>query len=217
MSGKVPVAVLVSGSGTNLQAILDSSADPSFPARIAVVISDRARAHGLVRARDAGIPLAVVHQRDHPDRESYDRALVDVLQRHGVSWVCLAGFLRIVTPVLLRAFPNRVLNIHPALLPAFPGLHGQRQALEHGVRISGATVHVVDEGTDTGPIVIQGAVPVLPHDDVETLQARILRMEHRIYPIALRWAAESRLTVERDRVRIDLRQGEQTFLFDPRP
>lgn len=217
MTRRVPVAVLISGSGTNLQALIDAAAAPDYPARIALVVSDRPGCRGLERARDAGIPVQVHRASEHADRRAYDRALVETLHTHQVAWVCLAGFMRLVTPVLLEAFHHRVLNIHPALLPAFPGLHAQRQALLHGARITGATVHLVDEGTDTGPIVAQGAVPVLPHDDLETLQRRILRVEHRLYPMVLRWAVEGRLSVLGRQVRLELPEGEQAYLFDPRP
>ena len=208
---RVRVAVLISGSGSNLQAILDAAAAPDYPAEVALVLSNKADAFGLERARRAGVPTDVLSHRGLA-REAYDAALVERLQAAGVQWVCLAGFMRIVTPVLLGAFPGRVLNIHPALLPAFPGLHGQAQAFDAGVRVAGATVHLVDEGTDTGPIIAQGVVPVLPDDDADRLAARILTVEHRLYPMALRWAAEGRLHVEGRRVRVDLRPGESTAL-----
>lgn len=211
------VAVLISGSGTNLQALLDATAQPDFPARVTVVVSDRPAAYGLERARAAGVPTVVLTRKQHPERHTFDEALLQVLTEHQVDWVCLAGFMRLVTPVLLGAFPHRVLNIHPALLPAFPGLRAQEQALAHGVRVTGATVHLVEEGMDTGPIIAQGAVPVLPSDTPDTLKARILRVEHRIYPLALRWAAEGRLSVVGRRVQVALRPGEQTFLWDDAP
>ena len=150
------------------------------------------------------MPTELVLKRDHPDRAAYDEALVAALRRHGVQWVCLAGFMKLVGPAMLAAFPGRILNIHPALLPAFPGLHGPRQALAAGVRIAGATVHLVDEGMDTGPIVVQGAVPVRADDDEASLAARILhQVEHRVYPLALRWAVEGRLSVHAGVVRVD--------------
>lgn len=204
-------AVLVSGSGTNLQALLDTPG----PAEIALVVSNRADSFGLERARARGVPTVVLPNRK--DREAYDAALVDVLTAHSVDVVCLAGFMRLVTPVLLDAFPWRVLNIHPALLPSFPGLHAQKQAFEHGVRVAGATVHFVDAGTDTGPIIAQGAVPVLPGDDADRLAARILRLEHRLYPMVLRWLVEGRLTVSGRHVGVDLPPGESTFWLDPSP
>ena len=209
------VAVLLSGSGTNLASLIQAVDAEDFPAKIALVISNRPKAYGLERASIAGIPTAVLRHRNYPDRESYDQALVDVLHEHRIEWVCLAGFMRIVTPVFLGAFPSRVLNVHPALLPAFPGLHGQEQTLNYGVRIAGATVHFVDEGCDTGAIILQGAVPVLPDDDIDGLKARILEIEHKIYPIALRWAVEERLVVDGRKVRVDLRPGESTLIFQP--
>lgn len=209
---RVPVAVLISGSGTNLQALIDACASDDFPATIAVVVSNRRDAFGLERARQAGIPAVWIPHRGKA-RAEFDGELVASLQAHGVEWVCLAGFMRIVTEVLLGAFPGRVLNIHPALLPAFPGTHGQAQALGGGVRIAGATVHFVDGGTDTGPIVAQGAVPVLPEDDEDALKQRILRVEHRLYPQVLRQAAEGRLRVEGRTVHVDLAPGETSALF----
>ncbi|MFT4622834.1 MAG: phosphoribosylglycinamide formyltransferase-1 [Myxococcota bacterium] len=195
MAERVPVGVLASGSGTNLQALLDACNAPGFPARVAVVLTNRGRAGALDRARQAGVPTEVVLRRDHPDRAAWDAEAVRRLQAHGVQWVCLAGFMRLITPTFLDAFPNRVLNIHPSLLPAFPGLDAQGQAFAARVRITGCTVHVVDAGTDTGPIVIQGAVPVRPTDDPDALKARILKVEHQIYPRALRWAADGHLTM----------------------
>lgn len=213
MREKTPLGVLISGGGTNLQAILDACADPDFPARVAVVFSNKADALGLERARRAGVPTATLSHRGWPDRASFDAAVVEILQRHGVSWVCLAGYMRIVTPTLLGAFPGRVLNVHPALLPAFPGLHAQQQALDAGVRLAGATVHLVDAGTDTGPILAQGAVPVLPEDTADTLGARILTVEHRLYPRVIRWAAEGRIHLEEGRLRLDLPADERPWLL----
>ena len=211
--GRVPVGVLASGSGTNLQALLDACADPAFPARIAVVISNRAKARALDRARQAGVVALHLPKRRSQPRQEYDAQLVAALHRHGVQWVCLAGYMLLVTPVFLDAFPDRVLNIHPALLPAFRGLDGQGQALDHGVRVAGATVHLVSLEMDTGPIVNQGAVPVLPDDDRDALQQRILAVEHRLYPQALRWAVEDRLRLEGRRVVVDLPPGEQTWTW----
>ncbi|MEZ4323064.1 MAG: phosphoribosylglycinamide formyltransferase [Myxococcota bacterium] len=190
---KRPVGVLISGSGTNLQALLDAAAQPDHPARIAVVLSNKPGAYGLERARAAGVPTEIVSHRGWPSREAYDGALVETLRAHGVEWVCLAGFMRLVTPVLLDGFGGRVLNIHPSLLPSFPGLHAQRQALEHGVKIAGATVHLVDAGMDSGPIVEQAAVPVEPGDTEDALSARILAVEHQIYPRALARAVRGEL------------------------
>lgn len=205
-------AVLASGGGTNLQALIDAVAG-GHPAKLVVVASDKRDAGALDRARNAGIPAICVPKAKAQDREAYDRSLVAALRSYDVDWVCLAGFLRIVTPAFLDAFPNRVLNIHPALLPSFPGLHGQEQAHAYGVRVAGATVHLVDAGTDTGPILAQGVVPALQDDTPADLSARILTMEHRLYPMALRWAVEGRLRVEGRRVHVDLLPGESTALF----
>ena len=179
------LAILISGRGSNLQSIVDAIAERRLDASIAVVISNRAGAPGLQRARDAGIRGIHVDPRDFADRDAYDRAIVGVLTEHRVHLVCLAGFMRLVGAPLLEAFPQHVLNIHPSLLPAFRGLNAQRQALEHGVRVTGATVHFVTSELDDGPIVRQAAVPVLDDDTVDTLSARILIEEHRIYPEAI--------------------------------
>ena len=196
----VPIGVLVSGRGSNLQAILEACARPGFPAHVAVVISDRERAVALERARAAGVEALWINPKDFADREAFDRALVQELNARGVGLVCSAGFMRILSPVYVRAFAGRSLNIHPSLLPAFPGLHAQRQALDHGVKVAGATVHFTDEGMDSGPIVLQAAVPVEPGDTEETLSARILVQEHRLYPEAIRLFAEGRLRIEGRRV-----------------
>ena len=196
----LPIGVLVSGRGSNLQAILEACARPGFPAHVAVVISDRERALALERARAAGVEALWINPKDFADREAFDRALVRELNARGVGLVCSAGFMRILSPVYVRAFAGRSLNIHPSLLPAFPGLHAQRQALDHGVKVAGATVHFVDEGMDSGPIVLQAAVPVEPDDTEETLSARILVQEHRLYPEAIRLFAEGRLRIEGRRV-----------------
>ena len=179
------LGVLISGRGSNLQAIIDAIQGRRLDATIALVVSNRADAAGLLRARDAGIDTLHLHPHDHADRDAYDSAIVDALRAHDVGLVCLAGFMRLVGQPLLDAFPNRILNIHPSLLPAFRGLDAQRQALEHGVQISGATVHLVTAALDDGPIVLQAAVPVRDDDTVETLAARILVEEHRIYPQAI--------------------------------
>jgi phosphoribosylglycinamide formyltransferase 1 len=196
----VPIGVLVSGRGSNLQAILEACARPGFPAHVAVVISDRERALALERARAAGVEALWINPKDYADREAFDRVLVQELNARGLGLACNAGFMRILSPVYVRAFAGRSLNIHPSLLPAFPGLHAQRQALDHGVKVAGATVHFVDEGMDSGPIVLQAAVPVEAGDTEETLSARILVQEHRLYPEAIRLFAEGRLRIEGRRV-----------------
>jgi phosphoribosylglycinamide formyltransferase-1 len=200
---RVRLAVLVSGSGTNLQALLDGSDSPDYPAEVAVVLSNVPGVKALDRARAAGVPSVVVPHANSPDRATYDRALIEALAPYDCQIVCLAGFMRLVGPTFLRAFPGAVVNIHPGLLPSFPGLHAQRQALEHGVKVSGCTVHLVDEGTDTGPIVAQAAVPVLDGDTEETLRERIQREEHRLYPLAVRLLAENRVRVVGRRAVVD--------------
>ena len=184
------LGVLISGRGSNLQSIIDAISAGELAASIGVVISNRADAQGLQRARDAGVEATSISPRDYADRDAYDRALADVLLARRVSLVCLAGFMRLVGQPLLDAFPNRILNIHPSLLPAFPGLEAQRQALEYGVQVTGATVHLVTSELDGGPIVLQAAVPVLPDDTIDTLSARVLLQEHRIYPEALKIVLE---------------------------
>lgn len=194
------VGVLVSGSGSNLQALIDAARASDYPAEIAVVVSNVADAYAIERARAAGIPTEVLSHRDHPDRATYDAALVHCLRTHRVEWVCLAGFMRLLGPTFLQAFPSRVLNIHPALLPSFPGMHAPQQALDAGVKITGCTVHFVDEGTDTGPIIAQAAVEVLDTDDGPALAARIQAQEHRLYPQSLARVASGRLRLEGRRV-----------------
>ena len=180
------LGVLISGRGSNLQALIQAVKDGSLPALIAVVISNRPGAAGLDLARDAGLETIVLEHRRFATREDYDDRLVEELRSRRVSLVCLAGFMRLVSARLLQAFPDAVLNIHPSLLPAFPGLNAQQQALEHGVRVSGASVHFVTGELDAGPIVLQACVPVLDGDTVDTLSARILEQEHRLYPAAVR-------------------------------
>jgi phosphoribosylglycinamide formyltransferase 1 len=192
--------VLASGRGSNLQAILDACARPGFPAHVAVVVSDRERALALERARAAGVEALWVNPKDFGDREAYDLALVRELERRRVGLVCHAGWMRILSPAYVRAFAGRALNVHPSLLPAFPGLHAPRQALDHGAKVAGATVHFVDEGVDTGPIVLQAVVAIEPADTEETLAARILVQEHRLYPEAIRLFAEGRLQIQGRRV-----------------
>jgi len=208
-----PIAVLVSGRGSNLQVLIDAA--DAAQANIALVASNRATAPALGRAQAAGIQTLVLLQKDFTDREAYDRHLAEQLQQRGIQWVFLAGFMRILSPAFVRAFPGRIVNIHPSLLPQFPGLHAQRQALEHGVRITGATVHFVDEGCDTGAVIAQGAVPVSPDDDLDSLKRRILVMEHRLYPLVLRWVAQSRLQLEDGRAVLELTETESSYLFEP--
>jgi phosphoribosylglycinamide formyltransferase 1 len=198
---RLRVGVLASGRGSNLQALLDASSRPDYPAEVVLVISDRERAAALDRARAAGVEALFVNPKDFGDRESFDLVLVRELAARRVGLVCNAGYMRILSPAYCRAFARRAMNIHPSLLPAFPGLHAQRQALEHGAKVAGATVHFVDDGpVDTGPIILQSSVPVLPNDTEESLSARILVEEHRLYPEAVRLFAEGRLEVVGRRV-----------------
>ena len=190
---RIPVAVLVSGSGSNLQALLDACAQPDHPARIAVVLCNRPRARAIQRAERAGVPVVVLPHRRYDGRQAYDQALVDALAPFAPAWVACAGFMRVLGPTFVRAYAGRILNIHPSLLPSFPGLHAHQQAIDAGGRVSGCTVHLVDEGVDTGPILAQAVVPVLAHDTADSLGARVLKMEHRVYPEVLRWAARGRI------------------------
>ncbi|MCA9470876.1 MAG: phosphoribosylglycinamide formyltransferase [Nitrospirales bacterium] len=203
---KVVLGVLISGRGSNLQSIIDAIEAGTLDARIAVVVSNKADAFGLQRAQKHGIKSLFVDPRPFKGqanpREAYDRALLDVLKAHGVELVILAGYMKIVSPVLIDAYEGQMMNIHPSLLPAFPGLHAQKQALDWGTKVSGCTVHVVTEGMDEGPIVLQAAVPIEEDDTEETLAARILEQEHRIYPKAIQLFAEGRVRIEGRRTRI---------------
>jgi len=198
----VRLGILVSGRGSNLQAILDAIADRRLAAMVGAVVSDRENALALDRAQAAGIPTVVLSPRAFPTREAFDAQIVNILRDSGVDLVVLAGYMRIITPALLHAFPDHVINIHPSLLPAFPGLNAQRQALEHGVKVAGCTVHFVNEQVDSGAIILQAAVPVLEDDTEETLSQRILDQEHRLLPQAIQLYAEGRLTIHGRRVRL---------------
>lgn len=214
----VKLGVLISGAGTNLQALIDAAGRGELRAEIRVVISNRAGAQGLERARRHGIPARVIEHRRFPSREDFDRALAEALSEYRVELVVCAGFMRLLSPVMLAAFPDRIMNIHPALLPAFPGVHAQRAALEHGVRFTGCTVFFVREGLDDGPIIVQAVVPVLPGDDEERLSERIRAQEHRIYPWAIQLFGEGRLAIEGRTVRIaDFPAGDESLaLVNPR-
>jgi len=196
MAELLKLGVLISGNGSNLQSIIDNIEKGSIKALIKIVVSNNPDAYGLTRAKNHGIPFAIIKNGDYKSKEDFDTQLVNILKDNGVELVALAGFMRIISPILLKAFPGRILNIHPALLPSFPGLHGQKQAVDYGVKYSGCTVHFVDEGVDTGPIIIQSAVPVLDDDTEETLAARILKEEHKIYPQAINLFAEGRLEIK---------------------
>lgn len=196
------LGVLISGRGSNLQAILNAIADGRLDARVGVVVSNRLDARGLERAEKAGVPTVVLSHEDYDSRVAFDQAVLTALKERAVDVVCLAGFMRILSPVLVRAFPNRVLNIHPSLLPAFVGLHAQRQALEHGAKVSGCTVHLVDEELDHGPILLQATVPVEEGDTEDSLSARILEREHELYPKAIQLVLDGKVTIEGRRARI---------------
>jgi phosphoribosylglycinamide formyltransferase 1 len=216
MARQVPLGVLISGSGTNLQAIIDAIEARTLDAAIQVVLSNREDAYGLVRARNHHLPTEVLDHRKFSSREAYDQAVVDLLRARNVELVVLAGFMRLLSPVFVKAYSNRIMNIHPALLPSFPGLHVQRKAIEHGVRFSGCTVHFVNEECDEGPIIIQAVVPVFPDDTEESLSARILRQEHRIYPSAIQLYSEGRLCVVGRRVMVEgLNKEDGAVLIQP--
>lgn len=217
MTERLRLGCLASGGGSNLQTIIDRCRDGSLPAEISVVISNKPDSGALQRARRAGIPALCIDHRNYPSREDFDRAVVAALIEAGVELIVLAGFMRLISDVFLDAFPGRIMNIHPALLPAFPGLHVQRKALEYGARVTGCTVHFVDGGVDTGPIVIQAVVPILDDDTEESLSERILEQEHRIYPRAIELFAQGRLRIDGRRVRIEppLPPGREVLVHPP--
>lgn len=196
------IGVLCSGRGTNLQAVLDAARAGRLHARVAVVVSDRAQAPALTRAARAGLHAHWVNPRAFPSRAAFERALIRVLEGHRVQLVCLAGFMRILSPVFVRRFPNRIVNIHPALLPAFPGAHALRDALAWGAKVTGVTVHLVDEDVDHGPILLQEALAVKPGESEAQLLARVHRIEHRLYPKAIRLMLDGRVRVRGRRVEV---------------
>jgi phosphoribosylglycinamide formyltransferase 1 len=202
MADPLKLGILVSGSGSNLQSIIDNIEKGSLNARIEVVISNNSDAFGIMRAKKHGLPTAVLKHEAFANREDFDLELIRILKSKDLELVVLAGFMRILTPVLLKAFPQKIINIHPALLPSFPGTHGQKMAFEYGVKFSGCTVHFVDEGVDSGPIIIQSVVPVYDDDTQETLAARILKEEHRIYPQAIQLIAEKQIEIKGRKVHL---------------
>ena len=202
MAELLKLGVLISGNGSNLQSIIDNIEKGLLDAVIKIVISTNPNALGVTRAKKHGIQIAVLKNDAFMSKEDFDSALIKILKQNHVELVIMAGFIRILTPALLKAFPQKIMNIHPALLPSFPGLHGQKQALDYGVKFSGCTVHFVDEGVDTGPIIIQSIVPVYEDDTEEILSARILKEEHRIYPQAIQFYAEGRLEIVNRKVKI---------------
>lgn len=213
---KIRIGVLASGGGTNLQSIIDACSAGSLDAHIAIVISNNPDSGALARAEKAGIATQCIDHRKFDQRQQFDAAVVSALVEKSVDLVVLAGFMRIIGQQFLDAFPGRIMNIHPALLPAFPGLHVQQKALDYGARFSGCTVHFVDGGVDTGPIIIQAVVPVLDNDTEDTLAARILTQEHRIYPQSIQWFAQGRLKIEGRKVVVsDQQQDPRMCLINP--
>jgi len=192
---RLKLGVLISGRGTNLQALLDATADPEFPAETALVLSNRTDAAGLARARQAGVATLAIDHKAYPDRPSFEAAMNAALEAASVDLVCLAGFMRLLTPTFVDRWAGRAINIHPSLLPAFPGLDTHARAIAAGARFAGATVHFLSAEMDAGPIVLQAATPILPDDDADSLAARVLRAEHEIYVRAVRWIAEGRVSI----------------------
>jgi phosphoribosylglycinamide formyltransferase-1 len=212
---RLKVGVLISGRGSNLQALIDACADPAFPAEIRLVISNRADAPGLERARDAGVATEVIPHRDYKTRADFDDALDHALARAGIELVCLAGFMRLLGDAFVARWQDRLVNIHPSLLPAFRGLDTHARALAAGVRFTGCTVHFVRAAVDDGPIIVQAAVAVMPDDDAERLAARVLAAEHRAYPLALRLIAEGRVRVSGGRVEVRGAAAPDSALLNP--
>ncbi|MFO1243463.1 MAG: phosphoribosylglycinamide formyltransferase [Rickettsiales bacterium] len=208
-------AVLISGSGSNLQALIDAASVVDYPAEIALVISNKAEAFGLTRAQKADIPTETLSHKDFASREAFDDALHALLQKHNIELVCLAGFMRLLTADFVTKWHGRMINIHPSLLPLYKGLHTHKRALEDGVRFSGCTVHFVVPDMDSGPIILQAAVPILQHDTEETLQHRVHAAEHQIYPRALRWLASGQLKVTGNKVAVLGVEDHASFLVNP--
>lgn len=211
---KLPIAVLISGSGSNLQALIDACKDEQFPATIVMVFSNKDSAYGLTRARNAGIPTQVLSHKAFPSREAFDEAMHDILAASGAELLCMAGFMRLLTVGFVQKWHNRLINIHPSLLPSFKGLHAQEQALQAGVKIAGCTVHFVREAMDSGPIIIQGAVPVRSQDTTESLTANILKVEHQCYPKAVKMLAEKTLRIEGDTLIFDGLTDKEWLVID---
>ncbi|MFT6580498.1 MAG: phosphoribosylglycinamide formyltransferase-1 [Alphaproteobacteria bacterium] len=215
MADRLRVGVLISGRGSNLQALIDACAAPDFPAEIVCVLSNNLDAAGLARAARAGIRTVALSHRDFASRETFGAAMTDALSGAGVEFVCLAGFMRILDTGFVNHWRDRLINIHPSLLPSFPGLETHQRALDTGVKLAGCTVHFVRADVDTGPIIIQAAVPVLNDDDADSLAARVLIQEHRLYPRALRLFAEGRIRIEDDRAIVDVPPAPDEGLANP--
>ncbi|MDF1730490.1 MAG: phosphoribosylglycinamide formyltransferase [Minwuia sp.] len=214
---RLKLGVLISGRGSNLQALIDAAADPAFPAEITVVISNIAGVQGLQRAADAGIETCVIDHKAHDGRAAFESALTEALEAHQVRLVCLAGFMRLLTKGFVDHWRDRIINIHPSLLPAFKGLNTHERVLDYGVKFTGCTVHFVRAEMDEGPIIVQGVVPVISSDTPDRLAARVLQVEHRIYPLAVRLVAEGRARVVGDAVNIDVKdhEAEGVILVNP--
>ena len=212
---KLPIAILASGGGTNLQSIIDQCQQGLLDAEICVVISNNPGAGALGRAEKAGINTTCIDHREFNKREDFDRAVVATLKNSGAELVVLAGFMRLISAIFLQAFPQRIINIHPALLPAFPGLHVQQKAIDYGAKFSGCTVHFVDAGVDTGPIIAQAVVPIFSDDCQETLASRILEQEHQIYPQVIQWIAENRVKIVGRQVHIEESPKDKSALINP--
>jgi phosphoribosylglycinamide formyltransferase 1 len=202
MAELIKLGILISGSGSNLQSIIDNIEKGALKATINIVISNNPLAFGITRAQKHGLPVIVVKQEDFKTRDDFDAELIRILKNHEIDLIVLAGFMRILTPDFLKAFPQKIINIHPSLLPAFPGIHGQKKAFDYGVKFSGCTVHFVEENIDSGPIIIQSVVPVLEDDTEESLAVRILNEEHRIYPQAIQFFAAGRIRISGRKVHI---------------
>lgn len=213
---KLKIGVMASGRGSNFQSIIDNIESGFIRAEIVLLVTDNPEAYALERAKNHSIDAYVISPEDFPDRNAYYTYVADEFLKKGVGLVALAGFMRVIGKPLIEKFPNRIMNIHPALLPSFPGLHSQKQAVDYGVRISGCTVHFVDEGVDTGPVIIQAAVPAYADDDEESLSQRILDQEHKIFPLAVKYFAEGKIVVEGRRVTV---KGDRrdSFLINPLP
>jgi phosphoribosylglycinamide formyltransferase-1 len=211
----LPIAILISGRGSNMQALIEATATLDFPAHIVCVVSNKADAGGLAFAQKNNIPTHIIDHRDYKSREDFDHALDETVTASGAKMVCLAGFMRLLTPWFVERWRDRLINIHPSLLPAFPGLDTHKQALEMGVKFTGCTVHFVRAEMDKGPIIVQAAVPIMPHDDEETLAARVLAAEHKAYPHAVRLIAESRVNIHDERVFITEAEAPHTTLVNP--
>ncbi len=196
------IGILISGRGSNMESIIKACKEGLIPAEVVIVISDKPDAAGLQKAKNYNIETAVIERNLYSSKEEFEKAIINLLQKKNVDLICLAGFMRILSPMFIRSFPLKIMNIHPALLPSFPGLHAQKQALDYGVKISGATVHFVDEGVDTGPIIMQEAVEVLDNDTEESLSQRILQKEHQIYPKAIKLFFENKLIIQGRKVKI---------------